>query len=464
MDQNQFLLYDHKNPIRLRAERLTLYLQGEIIEAYSEDSEVYYLFFYKYRFLTAAKATKLRRRSFIEKAFKRGMVYNAPHPFIKELFTSNHPCEILSLNPLLDKIEKHYTPQEKAFILTFFESFIPKKQLFNEIKAVFYHYNRKGQTFLGYKIIRILMDFAPNHSLVEHLANDIKVQKYADLYNKNAEKILAEDFIFAEKALYYRKEKDSCFQQLTERLEKESRWIDLIALFSYKVTSSPSTDDYYPLLKLLEAHFDEYETMYILETLSSQLPEFLPLQQNLFQHYINHHKIEDVSRMMKNHDFELNSNQVQTFGNLLEQVDPEKDPIEPEMLHTVMKRVMNMYPEKADTLLTKYVISLLKTEELPSVQEWLRPFKEIHENLQIIRKIDMMQELSNDPDQMQTLGELYYEFRQLNQAVECFSWQTELNPTDPKPFRWLAKVYGEMGKTQESEAYRQQCINLQKLA
>ncbi|MCF6411399.1 hypothetical protein [Pseudalkalibacillus salsuginis] len=464
MDQDQFLLYDHQKPIRLRAERVAVYLQGEIIESYSEDNAVYYLFFYKYQFLTAVKATRLRRRSFIEKAFKRGMVFNAPHPFIKELLSSNHPCQILSFNPLLDKLEKHYTPQEKAFILTFFESFIPKKQLFNEIKAVFYHYNRKGQTFLGYKIIRILMDFAPNHSLVEYFANDIKVQKYADLYNKNAEKILAEDFIFAEKALYYRKKKDSCFQQLTERLEKESRWIDLIALFSCKLTSSPSTDYYYPLIKLLEAHFDEYETMSFLEALSSKLPEFRPLQQNLFQHYIKHHKIEAVSHMMKNHDFELNSNQVEIFGDLLEQVDPEEDLIEPEMLHTVLGPVMNMYPEKADNLLTKYVISLLKTEELSSIQEWLRPFNENYKNLQIIRKIDTMQELSNDPDQMQTLGELYYEFRQLNQAVECFSWQTELNPTDPKPLRWLAKVYGEMGKTQESEAYRQQCINLQKLA
>ncbi|WP_408009223.1 hypothetical protein ACJROX_02580 [Pseudalkalibacillus sp. A8] len=464
MDQDQFSLYDHRKPIQLRAERIAIYRQGEIIEAYGEDNDVYYLFFYKYQFLTAAKATRLRRRSFIEKAFKRGMVFNAPHPFIKELLTSNHPCQILSFDPLLDKLEKQYTPQEKAFILTFFESFIPKKQLFNEIKSVFYHYNRKGQTFLGYKIIRILTDFAPNHSLVEHLANDIKVQKYADLYNKNAEKILSEDFIFAEKVLYHKKDQDSCFQQLAERMEKESRWIDLIALFSYKLTSSPSTDCYNPLIELLETHFDEHETMDILETLASQVPEFLPLQHNLFQHYIKHHKIIDVSRMMKNHDFELNSDQVQIFGNLIEQVDPEEQSLEPEMLHTVLKPIMNMYPEKAGTLLTKYVISLLKTEELSSIQDWLKPFKESHENLQIIRKIDTMEELSDDPDQMQTLGELYYEFRQLKQAIECFSWEMELKPTDPKPQQWLSKIYGEMGMTNESDAYRQMCIKLQKQA
>lgn len=58
MRQDQFLLYDHKKQISLKAERAAFYLQGQIIEAFSEKNEVYYLIFYKYDFLTAVKTDR----------------------------------------------------------------------------------------------------------------------------------------------------------------------------------------------------------------------------------------------------------------------------------------------------------------------------------------------------------------------------------------------------------------------
>ncbi|MGP4079973.1 hypothetical protein ACTWQL_08640 [Pseudalkalibacillus sp. R45] len=464
MDQDQFLLYDQKNPIELRAERMALYRQGEIIEAISKDNEVYYLFFYKYQFLTAVKSTRLRRLSFIQHAFADGMVFNAPHPLINKFLASNHPCKIVSYKLLLNKLEKSYTSQEKAFILTFFESFIPKKQLFNEIKSVFYQYNRNGQTFLGYQIVRILIDFAPDHSLVEQLATDIKVEKYADLYRRESDKILSKDPIFAEKALYAKKDSDKSFQQLTDRLEKDNRWIDLVALFSHKLTKTPSAEFYRPLIRLLEQHFNEQEKMFFLETLSEEITDFIPLQHDLFVHYVQHHKIEEVSRMMTNYDFELSNSQIEIFGDLLEQLDLKKHTFEPEMLHTLLKPILTQYPDKGETLLKKSVVSLLKSYDLDYIENWLEPFKDIRNDLEVVGKIHVMVELLDDPDQMQALGELYYEFREMDQAVECFSWETELKPDDPKPLQWLAKAYGEMGMPQESEAYRQMCINLQKLA
>ena len=75
-----------------------------------------------------------------------------------------------------------------------------------------------------------------------------------------------------------------------------------------------------------------------------------------------------------------------------------------------------------------------------------------------------MQTISDELDDMQTLGELYYEFRQMDKAIECFDWEMELKPADPKPLQWLAKIYREKGMNQESDIYRQLCVNLQKWA
>lgn len=464
MNEDQFLLYDHQKPIILKAERVSFYLQGEIIEAFTENNEVYYLFFYKSTFLTAATAIRLRRNSFIEAAFKKGMVFGAHHPFLNRLLSSNSPLKMISFQQLTKKLEKLYTPQEKSFILTFFESFFPKKQLFDEITSVFFEYRRNGQMFLGYQIIRVLMDFAPNHRFVKQLSNDMMFSKYAVLYNQKSEKIFAKDPIFAEKTLYAQKDNDECFQQYVAHLKKESRWVDLSALFIYKITQTPSTDYYSPLINQLEQHLNENDTMHILEKIAFQLPAFLPVQQDLFKRYVKNNKIEEVFNMMNIYHFQLSSSQVQTFGDLLESADSEGQSLQPEVLKTLLKSYIHFFPEKAEKLLNKYVISLLKTHELDYITEWLKSFEENQRSLQIVEKINAMQKLSDDLDQMQTLGELYVEFGQFEKAIECFSWEMELKPTNSKPLQWLSKIYRSMGMKREADAFRELCIDIQKRA
>jgi len=125
---------------------------------------------------------------------------------------------------------------------------------------------------------------------------------------------------------------------------------------------------------------------------------------------------------------------------------------------------ISFFPEKAEMLLENTVIALLKTHEINFINEWLQPFKDNFKSLPIFKKTDTIQQLSNDLDQMQTLGELYYEFSQFEKAIECFSWEMELKPTDPKPIQWIAKLYRERGMIYEADTYRQLCIDIQKQA
>ena len=41
-----------------------------------------------------------------------------------------------------------------------------------------------------------------------------------------------------------------------------------------------------------------------------------------------------------------------------------------------------------------------------------------------------MTELVEDPDHMMELGQYYAEFKQYDEAIECFSWEMELYPAD----------------------------------
>lgn len=465
MNEEHFLLHNGQKSIQLRPERATFYLQGEIIEAYSEKNEAYYLFFYKYQFLAAAKAKRLRRHSFIQHAFTKGMVCDSPHPFIHELLVSNQPLHITNFNQLLEKLDHHYSPQEKAFILTFFESFIPKKLLLQEIKSAFYEYRRNGQSFLGYQILHILNDFSPNNSLVKQLNKDMMFTKYANLYKEKSNQVFSKDVIFAEKTLYSAKDNDLSFQQLITHLEKESRWIDMIALFMYKVTSSASPDHYHSLIKLLKSHLNDQDRVEILEGLSRQLPEFHLLQQDLFDLYLNQFKsFEKIIKMLKITNGKLKDSQVDIIQTKLEEVDPASKTFRSDQFSALVKPVFKQRPEIAEEIVRMHVVALLKTNELPFIKDWLEGVVEKKEKLTILDKIEKMEQMSDDLDQMQPLGELYYEFEELEKAVECFSWVMELQPNNPNPVKWISKIYREMGRAEESDAYRQLCVNMQKEA
>jgi len=288
--------------------------------------------------------------------------------------------------------------------------------------------------------------------------------KYAELYNQVSDKLLEKDPIFAEKLLYaQRSEKDS-FRQLVQCFEKDSRSLDLIALYSNKLTVTPSNDFYRPFVKLLHLTFNEQETTAILEKLSLQVPAYLPIQQELFTSYLKSHNMKKAFYIVNQKEFHLNKSEARTFGSILDDLDFEIEFIQPEMLRSLMKAVIKFFPDRVEDLMYKSVVTLLNTHELADIEEWLAPFKESNAHLQLFEKVDTMLTMNDDLDYMQTLGELYVEFKQLDKAIECFCWEMELKPDDPKPLQWLAKIYQDKGMDQEADAFRQLCINLQKRA
>ncbi|MFC4556767.1 hypothetical protein ACFO3D_00925 [Virgibacillus kekensis] len=465
MTNEQFLIVDQETPVRLMAKRSAFYLQSEIIEACSEDNRIYYLFFYKEKYIAGYKASCLENNSFVAESFKKGIVLQTPHPLINRLLSSQDSYQLTAeFAPLLKKLKKRYHPQEQAYILTFFESFISKQELIDEIKSIFYVYRRNGQGFHGYRVIRVLRDFAPDHSWVREISGDSIFRDYATQYKRETEELLTKDPIFAEKVLYARKHENKSFKGLEAILEKESRWNDLVALMIFRFVNNPTENLYLPLKKLLRQHFNESDYILSLESLSEQTPDYQPLQQDLFDLYIKNQQLKKAAMVMQKNDFTPTENQSGYFVDMLEQSDLKASHIKVEQLSRPIQQIIKLHPENAEKVLHRLVVFMLETHEPSYIQKWLKPFQEGNGELGLFSDIDRMERMSDDLDQMGPLGKLYYKYGQLDKAIECFSWEMELKPDDTEPLQWLSKLYQKVGKEAEAKAYRQLYVSMQKQA
>ncbi|GAA0440257.1 hypothetical protein GCM10008983_16520 [Lentibacillus halophilus] len=464
MTEDQFLIYNsQQKPIRVKPERMVFYRQAEIIEAVNESQEMYYLFFYNYHFLTAAKAKKLKRGSFIASAFKHGMVFHAPHPFINLLFSFNHSPIIRHFDTLMSTLKKRYTLPENAFILTFFESFVSKKRLFQEIKAMFYVYRRSGQTFQGYRIIRILMEFAPEHRFVREMSDDKSFTPYPDRYNSYDNEIIQADSIFAERTYYAHRHDTSYYQPLITYLESYSRWMDLLALYSEQLAINPSTALYQSFISLAEHHLDTCQIIQILEGLYYYILDFPPLTSDLLKRYADSQRVEKTLILLNRLDMVPQDAPIDAIRKMLSHLDLTSHSLRVELLHTLIQTVARFCAEEEARNIFHHILSvLLVTHEPEFIKSLLKPFMDNRSVHPFYVKMDRMETFSDDVEQMQPLGELYEEFDQLPKAMECFSWEMELNPYNPTPVKNVSNIYKKWGYEKEAKAYRELLKTMQK--
>ncbi|RBW69770.1 hypothetical protein [Bacillus taeanensis] len=446
---------DNKEKSELKVTRLAVHDVCKVIEAVNEKSECFYLFFYKDHFLTGKKASKLKRHSHIEKVFKRGILFQAPHPLINAL-TKRSPSFILqSFTSLWPKLEQHYTPQETALIFTFFDAFIKKEKIVKIMKNYFYNYRRNGQLFLAYQIIHILKSFVPKYKWAHEIANSLQFHKYMKTYEENAKILPKKDPLYAEQFCFSYREKEENFSILQTKLGTEKRWIDQIALYVDHISSrqKPSLEAYQSLLAFLPLHFSEEESTSLLHDLYKEIPNFQPLQNDLFHTFMQQHMYEEAIHLVINNGIKPSEVHLHQLINLLNDGSITIDQLNVEKINALPVKRIN--PTMLEKILRVCVPRLLAKHDLSFVNEWLHPFYSANLPLPILQQVHTMIEIKEDPDQQLFLGEHYYEFKQLEKAIDCFSWEMELNPTDPKPVQWLTKIYREMGMIEESKAYQQ---------
>lgn len=258
-------------------------------------------------------------------------------------------------------------------------------------------------------------------------------------------------------------EPDRYFDQYVNQLTTENRTLEQSMLLYEQMKISPSKQVLNSLNQLLHQHFSDQESVDLLERLSRQRP-FTPLHELLLRKYLDLKQIDRASLLLLQSNFELTTADMKQLHTSLNEMSPEELKIQPEALQNLLLKLFKQEPNSSDVLLNKCLICLLAQYELTDVHDWLEPLREVCGQLDVIQKFDRIYKMSEDLENMQPLGELYFEFKQWNQALDCFSMESELKPDEARPLKWLSKTYLEMGLKDESEAYQKMYVNLQKQA
>ncbi|MGY4690669.1 tetratricopeptide repeat protein [Salibacterium sp. K-3] len=463
MRKTECTITDGKKQITVQPSAMTIFLQGKMVEAWDKAGNVYYMMFFKDEYLTTMKAESVRRRSFLEKGSRYGAVYKAPHPFIHEILSGRTSFPKRSLSQLRGKFQSQHTYQETARMLTFFDTFTSKKDLFQDIQSYYYQHRRSGQLFLGYRILRVLLDFTPKHSWVKQLANDMEFSTFKDMYQRMAPELWEKDPLFMEKACYYERKDPDKAAQLLRFLKEEKRWVDAFSLMIDQIRrEGDGGASYDELMQWLNLYYDKEEQQLILEDIYEKCGSAERLREDLLHLYLGRHDLEKTLRLLQRHELTLTEKQENALEEMLDTVDLKTADISLDDLSFYIASMYETAPRKAEKVLHTCVNELLAERPLPEVLAWLAPIREKTQASPVIQQIEKMKTYREDPEKQRELGEMLYDFNQLDQAIDCFSWEMEMNTTDPEPVRWLSKIYLDLGRDEESKAYQDLYRKMQK--
>ncbi|KMJ60337.1 hypothetical protein AB685_05855 [Bacillus sp. LL01] len=445
-----------KKQLLLKPDNVYLYQGFQVIEAFDEDhTECYYLFFYKTSYLTGKCTTKIKRKSQLSSILQKGIHFSSDHPLLTYLLTHNRIHTFPALTPLWERIQKKYTPLEASVILTIFDSYMKKDKIIKVIKEFALQYRREGQLLHTYQLLHFLTDIYPANKWAQEMSKSLQYQSYHTLYTSNPASLLTKDPLYVERYCYDHMEQEEYLSLLQEKLKKEDRKMEQLCLYTYSLITSKKDDT--NSYKQMVASFPP-------DTLNDEKVNLLSY---ILRNRGAYHELlyRDLLSLLK---------ESQRYEDLVILLTKNNAPISAQdlpYLHEAMLHVK--WTESSDwlndlsfhfdddislaqvqSLFQIIVPNLLNTKGLEYTEEWISPYCSRYPSIPILMKIRRMASLKDDPDKMYALGELYYEFKQLSEAVECFNWELELDPTNIRSIKWLSKLYLEMGMVEESKSYQ----------
>ncbi|MGD6817896.1 tetratricopeptide repeat protein [Metabacillus sp. 84] len=430
-----------EKPYQLPIKRLAFYNRMRIAEASHPEKGTCYLFFYQNQFLTG-KYTSIKKGSMLSKAFRKGIVVDAPHPLIDALFTPSQTLQLRTVTQLFKTLSKQLTPQETVYILSHFDSFVSKEKITEAAKSFFFQYRRSGQFRMAYQVLITLLDADPKNQWAHELSQHMDYLKYRLIYEGSFSEMKTADPLHAE-VLCMKKGKAS-FKSLQKLLAEQKRWMDQAAQYIhyFKNEKEPAPELYEEFSKLLAARFTASERAVILWDSCRGLMRDAKARQDLVEALMSDGRLEDAAAVLMDSD-ECRAEQLITLLS-----DPAFDykKLDEEKLQQF---ILSMEDQRECGRMLKIIIpNMLKHQDFAAVLNWLHPIPSL-----MTENFKKMAAYQDDPEQQLALGRLYHEMKQYQKAIDCFSWEMELNPSNPEPVQWLSKTYKEMGMAQEAKAY-----------
>ncbi|MFE7064857.1 hypothetical protein ACFVAD_22255 [Sutcliffiella sp. NPDC057660] len=453
-----------KHSLLLKPTGLYMYQGFQVLEAQdTNQTDCYYLFFHKTAYLTGKHTTKIKRSSRLSSILQKGIYLQPTHPFVSYLLTHNRINTFPTLNPLWEKIQKKHSPLEAANILTIFDSYIKKEKIIKAIKELALQLRREGQLFHTYQMLHLLSDLYPSHKWAIEMSKNLQYQSYQSLYQSSLETLAVKDPLYAEQYCYERLEDKTRLATLHQLLKKEGRIMELLCMYAHSLIHDSPTDDlnYKQLAALFTANPTlEGKTDYLAHVASERSIPHDRLWIDLLALLKEEGRYEDALLLLTKDKSPISMENFPYLLEILIHIDPSKYVNMLENLSLPLSAEISA--KQAQSFFQVVIPILLKEKGLEFTNQWLKPYYDQYPTVPVLLKIKKMAVLKDDPDQMYALGELYYQMKQLNEAVECFNWELELDPTDTRSIKWLTKLYLELGMVEESKSYQYMYHHLQK--
>jgi tetratricopeptide (TPR) repeat protein len=447
------ITYDKKN-VLLEIDGLYLFQGYQVMEAFTmQEDECYYLFFYKNKFLTGKRTTKIKRKSTLNQVITKGIFIPSPHPIIQSLLANNSTQTFPTLNTTWKNLNKVYNKVESAHILTVFDCYLKKDKVISLLKKICLQFRRDGKFLQAFRILQLMVDKYPTNKWAQSLITHIDYQKYSLYYQSEIETLLHYDPLYSEKQLYLQIGNGKAFDLLQEKLRSEFRNLECLALYCHQLSSDPNNFDQYfhQLLETLSTNFSEIKSISILYTIYNHpipMANKEKVQKQLLSQLITVKQYEDAFDLLTQNKKQLSASQIDILIIALNNLDPSY-PISLEDFK--VQNLINADINQLEQLMATLIPRLFEKYDISYVYPWLKPL--FHLPMAYIEIIKTMYNIREEPDQQHFMGELYYQLNLLPQAIDCFLWDVELNPTNPHPIKWLTKLYRESGMEEESKSY-----------
>ncbi|MFT9600934.1 hypothetical protein [Mesobacillus sp.] len=435
--------------------RAAIFARFMVAEVQTELTEKYYLIFYKNALIYGDQLEKGQKGSFLDKVLNEGIVLDQKHPLLPVLIPAT-ALAIPAKNKLFNHLQRNYPLLEIPCIAASLDSFFSPEQLSKLIENIFFHYRRNGSFSKAYQSVRLLSDLSPSLDKISDLLHSREYSSYSSFYTTSSlSAIQKKDPLFAEFHCFMNRKNTEHFQILEKILKSEERYAEglLLWLDDKRNLTSESVKSqtelalkYIPLENWIQvlsyAEINPYKWIPEARTFIEGLMKdgqykkaavyLFPFIEELPEEF---HQI--LNEIWKQVDAEFVTSHLDEFLLLQQQVAQEHDPRQSE------QRILQL------------TAKLMEGHDLKVVCEKLKPIQKSFPNSIAIRKINEMAALMENPDRMMDLGQFYAEFNQYDQAIECFFWEMELNPSDPAPVRQLCKMYQHKGMVNEASAYQQ---------
>ncbi|MFC2949736.1 hypothetical protein [Virgibacillus sediminis] len=449
----------NKKKFPLTAKRITVYKQSKVIEAVDQSGRYYYLLFYKDQFLNGTSTDHMKLGTHIHRAWKHGIHFDGTHPLAGELLRQRDSYSFTSFHLFFKRLKETYSHTQTALIATFFDTFASSGEINRILKEIYYHYQRNGQVFKAYQILLLGTECEPSVQFFTDMINKLEFKPYKEMY-QHLDKAAEKAPIQLESICFSNLLDPSKATKLLSFYQQQGRWMDELTLRIH-LLGNRFTSDNFSAIQGLAKNFTEQEQLDILLDLynSCRHPQ---VAEHLAESLFALGDADSIVEYVMASDLPL---QERHLPNVLEAFEQADDLLLASLMNRPIDRLLEISkhePHLLEQLAAPFVRAALKEYSPDDILDWLAPLSQAGHHLPIEQKLHRMKSLAEDPDRQYDLGELYFHFRQLDQAIDCFTWEMELHPENPKPVNYLVKICTEKGEKEEAAAYKQLLIHMQK--